>query len=73
MQPGKKGLEAAARDARYGYFKTLNGKIARASAEVKPGDHILFKASRAMALETVSAAVSEAVAARLAHTDQSES
>ena len=28
--PGKKGLEAAARDARYRYFRSLNGKIATA-------------------------------------------
>lgn len=52
---------------------TCAALAASLAAEVKPGDHILFKASRAMALETVSAAVSEAVAARLAHTDQSES
>ena len=30
VQPGKKGLEAAARDARYGFFATLDGKIATA-------------------------------------------
>ena len=30
VQPGKKGLEAAARDARYRYFATLPGKIATA-------------------------------------------
>ena len=30
VTPGKKGLEAAARDARYGFFATLDGKIATA-------------------------------------------
>ena len=30
ITPGKKGLEAAARDARYGFFATLNGRIATA-------------------------------------------
>ncbi len=30
VRPGKKGLEAAARDARYAYFDTLPGKIATA-------------------------------------------
>ncbi len=30
IQPGKKGLEAAAREARYGFFDTLPGKIATA-------------------------------------------
>lgn len=30
VKPGKKGLEAAARDARYGFFETLDGKIATA-------------------------------------------
>ena len=28
--PGKKGLEAAARDARYGFLRSLSGKIATA-------------------------------------------
>ncbi len=30
VEPGEKGLEAAARDARYGFFATLPGKIATA-------------------------------------------
>ena len=30
VAPGKKGLEAAARDARYGFLKSLPGKIATA-------------------------------------------
>ena len=30
VKPGKKGLEAAARDARYGFLRTLEGKIATA-------------------------------------------
>ena len=30
VQPGKKGLEAAARDVRYAYLQSLDGKIATA-------------------------------------------
>ena len=33
VKPGKKGLEAAARDARYGFLRTLEGKIATAHAK----------------------------------------
>lgn len=49
--PGKKGLEAAARDARYGYFKTLNGKIATAHTADDNAETVLMHLVRGTGLK----------------------
>ena len=48
---GKKGLEAAARDARYGYFKTLSGKIATAHTADDNAETVLMHLVRGTGLK----------------------
>ena len=43
VQPGKKGLEAAARDARYVFLRTLNGKVATAHTADDNAETILMR------------------------------
>ncbi len=49
--PGKKGLEAAARDARYGYFRTLDGKIATAHTADDNAETVLMHLVRGSGLK----------------------
>ena len=49
--PGEKGLEAAARDARYGYFKTLSGKIATAHTADDNAETVLMHLVRGTGLK----------------------
>ncbi len=48
---GKKGLEAAARDARYGFFETLNGKIATAHTADDNAETVLMHLIRGTGLK----------------------
>lgn len=48
---GKKGLEAAARDARYGFFKTLSGKIATAHTADDNAETVLMHLVRGTGLK----------------------
>lgn len=49
--PGKKGLEAAARDARYGYFAKLDGKIATAHTADDNAETVLMHMVRGTGLK----------------------
>ena len=49
--PGEKGLEAAARDARYGYFRTLTGKIATAHTADDNAETVLMHLVRGTGLK----------------------
>ena len=49
--PGKKGLEAAARDARYGFFQTLDGKIATAHTADDNAETVLMHLVRGTGLK----------------------
>lgn len=51
VQPNKKGLEAAARDARYGFFATLGGKIATAHTADDNAETILMHLVRGTGLK----------------------
>ena len=51
VTPGKKGLEAAARDARYGYFRTLDGKIATAHTADDNAETVLMHLVRGAGLK----------------------
>lgn len=51
VTPGKKGLEAAARDARYGYLKTLDGKIATAHTADDNAETVLMHMVRGTGLK----------------------
>ena len=51
VQPGKKGLEAAARDARYGFFQTLEGKIATAHTADDNAETVLLHLIRGTGLK----------------------
>jgi len=48
--PGKKGLEAAARDARYAFFHTLEGKIATAHTADDNAETVLMRMVRGTGL-----------------------
>ena len=48
---GKKGLEAAARDARYSYFSTLSGKIATAHTADDNAETVLMHLVRGTGLK----------------------
>ena len=49
--PGKKGLEAAARDARYGFLKTIPGKIATAHTADDNAETVLMHLVRGTGLK----------------------
>jgi len=49
--PGKKGLEAAAREARYGFFETLPGKIATAHTADDNAETVLMHLVRGTGLK----------------------
>ncbi len=51
VRAGEKGLEAAARDARYGFFKTLHGKIATAHTADDNAETILMHLVRGTGLK----------------------
>ena len=51
VQPGKKGLEAAARDARYAFFATLPGKIATAHTADDNAETVLMHLVRGTGLK----------------------
>lgn len=51
VKPGKKGLEAAARDARYAFFATLEGKIATAHTADDNAETVLMHLVRGTGLK----------------------
>ena len=51
VQPGKKGLEAAARDARYAFLKSLKGKIATAHTADDNAETVLMHLIRGTGLK----------------------
>ena len=51
VETGPKGLEAAARDARYGYLKTLPGRIATAHTAVDNAETVLMHLIRGTGLK----------------------
>ena len=51
VKPGKKGLEAAARDARYGFLKSLDGKIATAHTADDNAETVLMHMIRGTGLK----------------------
>ena len=55
VRAGKKGLEAAARDARYGYFRTLSGTIATAHTADDNAETVLLHLVRGTGLKGLGA------------------
>ena len=55
VKPGVKGLEAAAREARYGYFRTLSGKIATAHTADDNAETVLLHLVRGTGLKGLGA------------------
>ena len=55
VQPGKKGLEAAARDARYGFLNSLPGKIATAHTADDNAETVLMHMVRGTGLKGLGA------------------
>ena len=51
VKTGKKGLEAAARDARYSFFETLNGKVATAHTADDNAETVLMHLVRGTGLK----------------------
>lgn len=55
VQPGEKGLEAAAREARYAFFRTLSGKIATAHTADDNAETVLLRMIRGTGLKGLGA------------------
>lgn len=55
VQPGEKGLEAAAREARYTFFRTLPGKIATAHTADDNAETVLLRMLRGTGLKGLGA------------------
>ena len=55
VKPGEKGLEAAAREARYAYFRTLSGKIATAHTADDNAETVLLHLVRGTGLKGLGA------------------
>lgn len=55
VQPGEKGLEAAAREARYAFFRTLPGKIATAHTADDNAETVLLRMLRGTGLKGLGA------------------
>lgn len=55
IQPGKKGLEATARDARYAYLRSLPGKIATAHTADDNAETVLMRLIRGTGLKGLGA------------------
>lgn len=55
VQPGKKGLEAAAREARYAFFQTIPGKIATAHTADDNAETVLLHLVRGTGLKGLGA------------------
>ncbi len=51
IRPGKKGLEAAAREARYAFFRTLHGKVATAHTADDNAETVLLHLVRGTGLK----------------------
>ncbi len=59
VQPGEKGLEAAAREARYAFFRTLPGKIATAHTADDNTETVLLRMVRGTGLKGLGAIAPE--------------
>ena len=55
VRPGKKGLEAAARDARYAFLRSLNGKIATAHTADDNAETVIMRMIRGTGLKGLGA------------------
>lgn len=55
IRPGEKGLEAAAREARYAFFRTLSGKVATAHTADDNAETVLLRMVRGTGLKGLGA------------------